>query len=133
MRRPDRRFVRAAVAVVALAIAVIVTVPRLPRTADGSGTLDECSFGSAVLVLDDEWGTVFAGYEGAPYYSLPVLSWPPGMDYDERTGQLRAADGEVLFRRGDRVHVTGSVVHVDGDIPLCFFTLQLRIDAIEPG
>jgi hypothetical protein len=52
------------------------------------------------------------------------------MRYDETAGALLDAEGETVFRRGDRVRVNGTIVRTGGDPAPCFYTVGVKIETI---
>ena len=112
--------VQAVLVLAVIAIVAVLIVLRLPRRFEATGTLDECHFGSPVVVFDG----------GDPGGEWAVESWPGGLRYDGQAHVLLGANGEALFRRGDRVRVKGSIVEVHGDIAPCFQGVGVQVEAI---
>lgn len=131
--RSAPRQLRVALLIGALAMALLLVVDRVPRSIEASGTLDQCSWGWPVVQFDDDdWrGALPVIVRKHPPAYLPVAVWPDGMSYDEAAGELRDRAGAVLFRRGDRVSITGAVIEVHGDPSPCFYIYNLRVDSIE--
>jgi hypothetical protein len=123
---------RVALLVGALAVALSLVVSRLPRSIEATGTLDQCLGGWPVVQLDGDWRGALPKHVRAyaPQF-LPVAQWPPGMSFDEASGELRDSSGSVLFRRGDQVWVKGAVIEVHGDPSPCYYIYNLMIDAID--
>jgi hypothetical protein len=118
----------------ALAVALFVYIERAPKSLEATGTLDQCRGGWPVVYLEGDWqGSLPAQIRNNPPGYLPVSVWPAGMSFDETAGELRDSSGTVVFRRGDRVHLTGAVIEVHGDPSPCYYIWNLRVDTIEPA
>lgn len=117
-----------------LLIAVIVFVNVwMAKDVNALGRLDECSFRWPVIEFEpDAWSTMPGDVQVFTGRQLPVLDWPAGYRYDEQADALLDGEGEVVFGRGDAVHVRGRIVdQSDGDIPPCFFVYGIRIEALS--
>jgi hypothetical protein len=128
----SQRRVQAVLVVVGVVVAGALILPRLPRPVSGFGTLDQCLWGWPVVVFEGE------DWKGAlpdpirPYAQrqMPIASWPTGMRFDETAGALLDAQGNAVFRKGDRVRIKGFVIEVHGDPSPCFYTLGVQVDEI---
>jgi hypothetical protein len=130
--RMPRRGVEVVLALVAVTFALGLVLVRVPVTVSGYGTIELCHGGWAVIELEgEEWRAALP--EGRQPYGdrqFPVISWPAGTHFDEAAGVLFGADGEPLFRTGERLRVKGSVVEVHGDPSPCFYTVNIRVEEI---
>jgi hypothetical protein len=104
-------------AAVVLATLVVVIATR-PTSVDGTGTLSECYWKSPIVSIDG----------GDPY--LPVAAWPDGLRYDYEDKAVVDTSGQPVIRLGERVALKGTIVEVNGDIPVCFYTRQIRLTSI---
>lgn len=112
---------RSLVFAVVLAVAAFVLfIATGPTVVEGTATLSECHWGSPIVSIDG----------GDPY--LPVAAWPDGLHYDREAQAVVDASGQPVIRRGGRAALKGIIVEVDGDIPLCFHTRQIRLTSITP-
>jgi hypothetical protein len=113
-------------------LAAALLVPRLPRPVAGVATLGQCYWGWPVVAFEGEdWKRALPDSlrANAPG-SIPIAQWPTGSHFDEATGALLDAHGDVLFRKGDRVRIVGSIVEVHGDPSPCFYTLGVVVNEI---
>ena len=127
---------RHAVAALLVAAGVVLVaalvISNLPRPVAALGTIDQCLWGWPVIVFEGEdWKAAVPDNRG-PYQQrqIPVAEWPKGMRYDEAAGLLLDQAGAVVFRKGDRVRVNGSIVRTSGDPAPCFYLLGVKIDTI---
>jgi hypothetical protein len=118
------------IAGVVLVAALVIS--NLPRPITALGTLDQCLWGWPVIVFEGEdWkAAVPDGLGASAPRQIPVATWPSGMRYDETAGALLDAEGETVFRRGDRVRVNGTIVRTGGDPAPCFYTVGVKIETI---
>lgn len=132
--RVSPRGVQVLLALVAVMFAVALVLVRVPVTVAGYGTIEQCFMGWAVIELEGEEWRAALPEELKPYgdRQFPVISWPAGMHFDEEAHVLLDADGEPLFRTGERVRVKGSVVEIHGDPSPCFYTTNIRVEEIGP-
>lgn len=113
-------------------LAAALILPRLERPVAGVATLDQCHWGWPVVAFEGEtWRSALPDdvRSSAPR-EIPIVQWPSGLRFDEAAGALLDAQGGVVFRKGDRVRIQGSVVEVDGDPAPCFITIGVKVDAI---
>lgn len=134
--RSLRRFVRrhlatVLVGVVAIAIAAVV-IRGLPRPVAGFASLDQCLWGWPVVAFEGEaWRDAVPDGLGAVAPStIPVASWPRGLRFDEGARALIDEAGAVVFRSGDRVRISGSMVRTSGDPAPCFYTVGVNVESI---
>ena len=124
---------QALIALVLVSLAVAVILPRLPSSIAAVGTLDECFWGWPVVAFEGEdWkGALPADLLAIAPRQIPIAEWPSGMRFDEAASALLDGRGDAIFRKGDRVKITGSVIHVHGDPSPCFYTLGVKVEAIS--
>ena len=130
--RISPRRVQTLLGLVAVLFALALILVRVPVTVSGHGTIRQCSGGWAVIELEgEEWRAALPD-DLQPYgdRQFPVISWPAGMRFDEARHVLLDADGEQIFRTGERVRVKGSVVEIHGDPSPCFYTTNIRVEEI---
>ena len=127
---------RYAVAVLLVVAGVVlvagIVISSMPRPVAAMGTIDQCLWGWPVINFEGEDWKVAVPDNRGPYVQrqIPVAEWPRGMRYDEPAGVLLDQRGSVVFRKGDRVRVNGSIVRTSGDPAPCFYLLGVRIEAI---
>ena len=129
----SRRSLPGVVLLVVLAVAAVIVISRLPRPINATGTLGVCSYGSPVVTFEKGVWEAAAPDDkrNYPYYEIPVLEWPAGTHYDNDADVLLDAQGNVAYRSGGLVHVTGTVVDMRaGDIPPCFSGFGVRLETI---
>jgi hypothetical protein len=129
----SRRSVVTLLVIVAIAIAATgLILVRLPRPVDAVGTLDECPGGWPVVVFEGEDWKAALPDNIRPYAQrqIPVADWPSGMRFDRSAGALLDRHGDLVFRKGDRVRVAGTIVETQGDPAPCFYTIGVKIDTI---
>ncbi len=114
------RRVRVIVVIGGILLAVALIVPRIPHQFEATGTLDECHWGWPIVVFDGP----------DPKGQWTVEEWPTALRYDDKGHVLLDADGQVLFRKGDRVKVRGAVVEAPRDIPPCFEGTGVQVNAV---
>ena len=97
-------------------------------TVDTTGTLGTCFTGEPVVMLDGDWqGALPAdARDSSPGY-VPLAIISSGWVYDQDSGELRAPNGQVRARNGDRVRIQATVVEVQGDPSPCYYTLGLKL------
>ena len=132
-RRRIPQGVRILVILVAMSFAFALILLRVPRTVEAFGTIERCFGGWAVVSLEGEDWRAGLPDDLRPYgeRQFPVASWPAGMRFDEAAGTLVGADGEPLFRTGERLRLKGSVIEVHGDPSPCYYTVGIRIEDIR--
>ena len=133
--RVSPRGVQVVLALVAVMFALALILVRVPVTVTGCGKIEQCSMGWAVIELEgEEWRAALPD-DLKPYgdRQFPVISWPAGMHFDEAQHVLLDADGEPIFRTGERVRVKGSIVEIHGDPSPCFYTTNIRVEEIGPA
>ena len=135
LERVRQRGLQVVLGLVAVAFALALVLVRTPVTVSGYGTIEQCSMGWAVIELEGEEWRASVPEDLPPYgdRQFPVISWPAGMHFDEAAGVLLDADGEPVFRAGERLRVKGSVVEVHGDPSPCFYTVNIRVKEIGPA
>jgi hypothetical protein len=126
------RHLQIALGLVAVAVALALMLLRVPITVSGYGTIEQCSKGWAVIELEGEDWRAALPDDLQPYgdRQFPVISWPAGMHFDEAAHLLLDADGDPLFRTGERVRVRGTVVEIHGDPSPCYYTVNIRVAEI---
>jgi hypothetical protein len=131
---PDvsRRVARVVLVIAGVVLVAALVISNLPRPITALGTLDQCLWGWPVIVFEGEdWkAAVPDGLGASAPRQIPVATRPSGMRYDETAGALLDAEGETVFRRGDRVRVNGTIVRTGGDPAPCFYTLGVKIETI---
>ncbi len=110
---------RVIVVIGGILLAGALILPRIPRQFEATGTLDECSWGWPIVVFDGP----------DPKEQWTVEEWPTALRYDMEGHALLGADGQSTAQ-GDRVKVTGQIIEVHGDIPPCFQTMGVRVEAV---
>jgi hypothetical protein len=129
----SRRSVRLLLIVVVGVVAAVAFIfPHLPRPITGVATIDQCHGGWVSLIVSEaDWDALpndVRTFAGTP--DLPIAAWPDGMRFDETAGVLLDAGGNIVFRKGDRVRITGKVVETNGDPAPCFYLRGLRVESI---
>jgi hypothetical protein len=130
--------VQALAVLLGVLLATAVIVPRLPRPVEGVAALDQCLWGWPVVAFEGEdWRaalpiSIAEGYRAYAQRQTPVVEWPTGMRFDETAGVLLDAQGQAVFRNGDRVRVAGTMVETSGDPAPCYYRVGIKIDEIGP-
>src|SRR5262245_46761699 len=129
----SRPSVRAILVIVGISIVFAVfLLARMPRPVAAVGTLGQCLWGWPVINFEgEEWKAALP--DGArPYgpHQMPVADWPSGMRYDETAGALLDERGEVVYRKGDRARIGGTIVGTGGGPAPCYYTLGVKVETI---
>jgi hypothetical protein len=115
---------------VLLAASIVLVLVHLPRPISGIAALTQCS-GWPMLAFEGEgWTSAFPGDPASVPRQVAIAGWPGGMRFDEASGVLRDAQGDAVFRSGDRMRVKGSVVQVYGDPSPCWQTRAVSVEEV---
>ena len=128
----SRRSVQAIMILAGVVLAAALVIPRLPRPITAVGTLDACKWGWPVVVFEgDDWRAGLPDdLRAVAPRQIPIAEWPSGLRFDETSGKLLDEKGDAVFRRGDRVRVSGTIVRTSGDPAPCFYTLGVKVESI---
>lgn len=125
-------FALALAAVLVAGVALNFALPFKFGTVDTIGTLGTCFTGEPVVVLDGDWQDALPAdaRDASPGY-VPLAIISSGWLYDQSSGELRAPNGQVRARNGDRIRVRATVVDVQGDPSPCYYTLGLKLSDLR--
>jgi hypothetical protein len=119
-------------ALLAAGVALNVAAPFKFGSIDATGTLSTCFTGEPVFTLDGDWQSALPAdaRTSSPGY-VPLAIILSGWLYDQTSGELRAPNGQVKARNGDRVRIEATVVAVHGDPSPCYYTLGLKLGDVQ--